>query len=159
MVVIHKCISAQSIGKAHLSQMETCSRTNWNERQKTPLPSVLPPAGLLLLLFCSFFPPSFHLFLTFFNSHFMQSHYPSSGLPPSSLCLSLSIVLSLHVFPFLPYLFSLCLTPSVLSSQSFYSHSVHLSLCFSLCLSPLVVNQSWLGAERAERSSPVDQCL
>lgn len=28
MVVIHKCISAQSIGKAHLPQMEKHSRTN-----------------------------------------------------------------------------------------------------------------------------------
>ena len=128
-------------------------RLNW-KIEKLPL-------HLLFLQLASSSSSALFSFLlsNLFHFHCAHSHYPSSPLPsppppPPPLCLSpLSFVLIRHQSS--PTFLSL--SPSLLL---FYSHSAHLSPLFlPLPFPPLVVNQSWLGAERAERSSPVDQCL
>lgn len=144
MVLIHLCISAQSIGKAHLSQMKC---TDWNKSPKknssssicssSSWPATLPPPlSFTLISYILIIPPSVTLC--------------PPPLPPSSSVFLSSFHLSLHsspTFSLHPFCFFFLFKP-------FYSHSVQLYLCFSLCLSPLVVNQSWLGAERAREELP-----
>ena len=151
----YKCISAPSKAKAHYSQMEKNTVEQMKMKVwKTPPPSALLPAGLHLL-FCALL-----IFLSaFFSSHLMQSHYAMFPCPPPLFIFPLCFVLIPHPLPFLLYLsllfYSLCFFPFC----PFILILCNTLTCFSLCLSPLLVNRSWLGAERPKRSSPVDQCL
>lgn len=109
IVLIHKCISAQSISKAHLSQMKTHKCSDWNKPQN--------------LLFLQLASSSFSAFFSFYgllwfhtfslslalSSYFFCSHSAHLSFPTSFLTFSLSCF-----FFFLSSLIlTLCIPPSV----------------------------------------------